>query len=143
MFVADILIDKGGMVVSVGPGETALEAARTLAKYGIGSVLVLAANSDILGILSERDIAHGLAREAGALPDISVGALMTQNVMVCAPGDTLHSVMERMTIGRFRHLPVVDEGRLIGIVSIGDIVKHRLAEQAAEAEALKSYISSA
>lgn len=143
MFVADILKDKGSEVVSIGPEESALAAARVLAKCGIGSVLVLDANRDILGILSERDLAHGLARDAGSVLHRRVRDLMTQDVMVCTPGDTLHSVMERMTHGRFRHLPVVDNGALIGIVSIGDIVKHRLAEQAAEAEALKSYITSA
>jgi len=143
MFVADILKDKGSEVVSIGPEESALAAARLLAKRGIGSVLVLDANRDILGILSERDLAHGLARDAGSVLHRRVRDLMTQDVMVCTPGDTLHSVMERMTHGRFRHLPVVDNGALIGIVSIGDIVKHRLAEQAAEAEALKSYITSA
>jgi len=143
MFVADILKEKGGKVFSIGPDATALEAARLIAKQGIGSLLVLDGTGDILGILSERDLAHGLALSGAMLPTVKVSEMMTQNVMVCTPGDTLHSVMERMTHGRFRHLPVVEKGRLAGVVSIGDIVKHRLAELAGEAEALKSYISSA
>lgn len=141
MFVADILRDKGGEVISVGPGDSALSAARTLSKRGIGSVLVRADNGEILGILSERDLAHGLAREAGAVLHLRVRELMTVDVATCRPGDTLHSVMERMTHGRFRHLPVVENGRLLGIVSIGDVVKNRLAEQAAESEMLKAYIT--
>ncbi|MEQ1888880.1 MAG: CBS domain-containing protein [Alphaproteobacteria bacterium] len=142
MFVADILRDKGGEVISVGPEDSALSAARTLSKRGIGSVLVRAAGGEILGILSERDLVHGLAREAGAVLHCRVRDLMTVDVVTCAPGDTLHSVMEAMTHGRFRHIPVVENGRLLGIVSIGDVVKNRLAETQAEAEALKSYITS-
>ncbi len=142
MFVADILREKGGEVISVGPEDSALSAARMLSKRGVGSVLVRAADGEILGILSERDLTRGLAREAGAVLHCRVRELMTADVVTCMPADTLHSVMERMTHGRFRHLPVVDGGRLIGIVSIGDIVKHRLAELAGEAEALKSYITS-
>ncbi len=141
MFVADILRDKGGEVISVGPEDSALSAARTLSKRGIGSVLVLAGNGEILGILSERDLLHGLANDAGAVLHRRVRDLMTTGVATCQPDDTLHSVMERMTHGRFRHLPVVEGGKLLGIVSIGDVVKNRLAEQAAEAEALKNYIA--
>ncbi len=142
MFVADILREKGGEVISVGPEDSALSAARTLSKRGIGSVLVRAGNGEILGILSERDLLHGLAREAGAVLHCRVRDLMTIDIATCTPRDTLHSVMERMTHGRFRHLPVVEDGKLLGIVSIGDVVKNRLAEQMAEAEALKNYIAS-
>ncbi len=142
MFVSDILRDKGGEVISVGPEDSALSAARILSKRGIGSLLVLAGNGDILGIVSERDLVHGLAREAGAVLHCRVRDLMTVDIVTCTPRDSLHSVMERMTHGRFRHLPVVEDGKLRGIVSIGDVVKNRLAEQAAEAEALKAYIAS-
>ncbi len=142
MFVADILRDKGGEVISVGPEDSALSAARILSKRGIGSVLVRAGNGEILGILSERDVLHGLANDAGAVLHRRVRDLMTADIATCTPGDTLHSVMERMTNGRFRHLPVVENGILLGIVSIGDVVKNLIAEQAAEAEALKNYITS-
>lgn len=142
MFVADILREKGGEVISVGPEDSALSAARTLSKRSIGAVLVQAGNGEILGILSERDLLHGLAREAGAVLHSRVRDLMTRDIETCTPGDTPHSVMERMTRGRFRHLPVVEHGKLLGIVSIGDVVKNRLAEQIAEAEALKNYIAS-
>lgn len=141
MHVAEILRDKGGEVISVGPEDSALSAARTLSKRGIGSVLVRAENGEILGILSERDLVHGLAREAGAVMHLRVRDLMTSDVTTCTPADTLHYVMECMTHGRFRHMPVVENGKLLGIVSIGDVVKNRLAEQMAEAEALKAYIT--
>ena len=142
MFVSGILRDKGGEVISVGPEDSALSAARILSKRGIGSLLVRADNGDILGIVSERDLVHGLAREAGAVLHCRVRDLMTVDIVTCTPRDTLLSVMERMTHGRFRHLPVVENDKLLGIVSIGDVVKFRLAEQAAEAEALKAYIAS-
>ncbi|MDO9460346.1 MAG: CBS domain-containing protein [Alphaproteobacteria bacterium] len=141
MFVADILREKGGEVISVGPEDSALSAARTLSKRGIGSVLVRAANGEILGILSERDLLHGLANDAGAVMHRRVRDLMTRTVETCQPDDTLHSVMGRMTTGRFRHLPVVEQNKLLGIVSIGDVVKNLIAAQAAEAEALKAYIT--
>lgn len=142
MHVADILRDKGNKIISVGPDDSVLLAARALAQHGIGSVMVLKHSGGILGILSERDIAHGLAREAAGVLDCQVRDLMTRNVETCRPDDTLQTVMERMTHGRFRHLPVVEDGELCGIVSIGDVVKNRLAEQIAEAEALKAYITS-
>lgn len=141
MFVADILRSKGGEVISVGPDDSALSAARTLSKRGIGSLLVRAGDGEILGILSERDLVRGLANDAGAVLHRRVRDLMTEAVATCKPTDSLHMVMERMTNGRFRHLPVVDGGRLLGIVSIGDVVKNRIAEQLAETEALKSYIT--
>lgn len=142
MHVADILRDKGSKVIAVRPEDSVLLAARTLAQHGIGSVMVLTEGGGILGILSERDIAHGLARDAAGVLHRRAGDLMTRNVETCMPDDTLHTVMERMTNGRFRHLPVVENGVLRGIVSIGDVVKNRLAEQTAEAEALKAYITS-
>lgn len=141
MFVADILRAKGDSVISIGPEDSALLAATTLSKRGIGSVLVLGANGEILGIISERDLVHGLAKDAGGVLHRRVRDLMTADVETCKPTDTLNSVMERMTNGRFRHLPVVDGGKLRGIVSIGDVVKNRIAEQLAETEALKSYIT--
>lgn len=141
MFVADILRDKGGEVISVGPEDSALSAAMTLSRRGVGSLLVRAGNGEILGILSERDFLHGLARDAGAVMHRRVRELMTGEVETCRPEDTLHSVMARMTHGRFRHLPVVENGKLLGIVSIGDVVKNLIAEHRAEAEALKAYIT--
>ena len=141
MLVADILRDKGGEVISTGPEDSALLAARTLSKRGIGAVLVRAANGEILGILSERDLLHGLAREAGALMHCRVRDLMTTDIEICTPGETLHSLMERMTQRRCRHLPVMENGALLGIVSIGDVVKYLIAGQMAETEALKNYIA--
>ncbi|HAK61779.1 MAG: CBS domain-containing protein [Pseudomonadota bacterium] len=141
MLVADILRDKGGEVISVGPEDSALSAARTLSKRGIGSVLVRAADGEVLGILSERDMLHGLARHAGALMHYRVRDLMTKELETCTPDETLAALMERMTQRRVRHLPVVENGALLGIVSIGDVVKYLIAEQMAETEALKNYIA--
>lgn len=142
MFVSDILKDKGSDVICIGPEDSTLLAATTLSKRGIGSVLVQDTDGVIVGILSERDLVHGLAKNASGVLHRRVRDLMTVNVETCTPQDTLHSVMERMTNGRFRHLPVIENGQLSGIISIGDVVKNRIAEQVAEAEALKNYIIS-
>ena len=142
MIVANILGEKGGEVISVAPDDSALSLARTLSKWRIGAVLVRDTAGGIVGIVSERDLLHSLAQDAAAILHRKVRDLMTEDVVSCAPDDSIQSVMERMTHGRIRHLPVVDGGELRGIVSIGDIVKHRLAEQSAEADALKAYIAS-
>lgn len=141
MLVAGILREKGGEVVSAGPEDSALSAARTLSKRGIGAVLVRAADGEILGIFSERDLLHGLARHAGALLHHQVRDLMTEELETCSPGEPLHKLMVRMTQKRVRHLPVMENGALLGIVSIGDVVKNLIAGQMAETEALKNYIA--
>ena len=142
MIVADILGGKGGDVVTVLPDDSALSLARTLAKWRIGAVLVRDAGGKIVGIVSERDLIHALATDAAAILHRKVQDLMTGEVVTCSSSDSLQSVMEKMTHGRFRHLPVFDGGELRGIVSIGDVVKLRIAEQSAEADALKAYIAS-
>jgi CBS domain-containing protein len=113
-----------------------------LAKWRIGAVLVRNADGKIVGIVSERDLIHALATDAAAILHRKVLDLMTGEVVTCQSLDSLQSVMEKMTHGRFRHLPVIDDGELRGIVSIGDVVKLRIAEQLAEADALKAYIAS-
>lgn len=142
MIVADILGEKGGEVITVSPDDSALSLARTLAKWRIGAVLVRNADGKIVGIVSERDLIHALAKDAAAILHRKVLDLMTGEVVTCRSLDSLQSVMEKMTHGRFRHLPVIDDGELRGIVSIGDVVKLRIAEQLAEADALKAYIVS-
>jgi CBS domain-containing protein len=140
MLVSDILRRKGDKVVAAPPDQTAAEAARLMAREGIGSVLVLAGGS-IAGILSERDIVRTLAEAGPACLDRPVSELMTTHVITCGPEERVDRVMALMTEGRFRHLPVIDEGRLVGIVSIGDVVKSRLEEAQAEVEHLSAYVA--
>ena len=110
MIVADILGEKGGEVITVSPDDSALSLARTLAKWRIGAVLVRNADGKIVGIVSERDLIHALATDAAAILHRKVLDLMTGEVVTCQSLDSLQSVMEKMTHGRFRHLPVIDDG---------------------------------
>ncbi|WP_430395534.1 CBS domain-containing protein [Ferrovibrio sp.] len=141
MNVAMILKDKGGAMISARPGDTVAAACRLLAGHGIGAVLILNPDGAIAGILSERDVVRGLAQYGAGLLERDVDVLMTRNVMVCSPGDTIEDVMHVMTKRRIRHLPVVEEGRLVGMISIGDVVKRRIADTELEAEALRQYIA--
>jgi CBS domain-containing protein len=112
-------------------------------KRGIGALVVLGVHRRVIGILSERDIVRALAqRGADALTE-PVAQVMTRNVSTCSRSETVNSLMDQMTAGKVRHLPVVDEKRLVGIVSIGDVVKHRLTEMQRETEALQEYIQTA
>ncbi|MEL3891419.1 CBS domain-containing protein [Ferrovibrio sp. MS7] len=141
MNVAMILKDKGGAMISARPGDTVAAACRLLAGHGIGAVLILNPDGAIAGILSERDVVRGLAQYGASLLERDVDVLMTRNVMVCSPGDTIEDVMHVMTKRRIRHLPVVEENRLVGMISIGDVVKRRIADTELEAEALRQYIA--
>ncbi len=141
MFVSDILQHKGTRVVAVTPGETLASAIATLSARRIGAVLVLDADKSLVGILSERDILHALARRAGDAFGLRVEEVMTTPVVTCDPDHTVEHVMGLMTEGRFRHLPVVQRGMLMGIVSIGDVVKWRLDETRQETEDLRQYIA--
>jgi CBS domain-containing protein len=143
MTVKAILAAKGGEVVTIDPTTNVAAAAKQMAERRIGALVVTGADRRVVGILSERDIVQALAeRGAGAL-DLPLTEIMTRKVMTCVAGDTISSVMERMTQGKFRHLPVIDQGKLIGIVSIGDVVKHRLEEMEREQSALRDYIQTA
>jgi CBS domain-containing protein len=143
MTVAHILSTKGPEVVTIQPHRTLAEAAQVLAERRIGSVLVTGADRAILGILSERDIVRVIAKEgAGALNE-AVSRFMTTRVVTCTPKADINEIMETMTTGKFRHVPILDEGRLAGIVSIGDVVKHRLHEIESEHQALREYIATA
>ena len=103
-------------------------AAATLAEKSFGALVVSVTGDDIAGILSERDIVRALAREAGGCLTMPVSKLMTENVVTCALADTANSVLQRMTEGRFRHMPVVEDGKMVGLLSIGDVVKARMTE---------------
>ena len=140
MFVSDILSQKGGLVFSVTPGTTVDEVAKQLSVRRIGSVLVLSDQSTVVGIVSERDLVRALATHGAAAMELEIRQIMTRDVVTCHPDDSIDEVMQTMTSGRFRHLPVVHHGELLGLVSIGDVVKARLEETAHEAEALKAYI---
>lgn len=141
MSVASILKHKGSDVVTIRPSDTLHDAARTLAKHRIGAVVVLGGGGDVAGILSERDVVSALARSGTGALDRPVSEYMTGNVVTCTPGETTEDLMEKMTQGRFRHLPVVDGGELRGIISIGDVVKRRIDDAIHEAQSLKEYIA--
>lgn len=141
MTVAAILKDKKPGVISAKPEDSIEAVCQLLADKGIGAVLVLRADGSIAGILSERDIVRGMAMVGADIMQQSADSIMTKNVMVCSSGDTIEDVMHLMTKRRIRHLPVVDGGKLIGMISIGDVVKRRIADTEMEAEALRQYIA--
>ena len=143
MTVASILRHKGSEVVSVEPALTALELARLLAARRIGAVLVRDRSGDIVGIVSERDIVGALGRQGPAALDLTARQLMTADVRTATPHTTVEQAMEMMTSGRFRHLPVLEGGKLVGLVSIGDVVKARISQQEQEVDSLKAYVAGA
>jgi CBS domain-containing protein len=141
MLIAQILAGKGGDVVSTRPDATVADVASLLKARRIGAVVVTDAEGALCGIISERDLARGLADHGADLLQMRVGELMTTAVTTCAPDDGIDKLMQKMTEGRFRHLPVIEDGRMIGIISIGDVVKHRLQELEAETNLLHDYIA--
>ena len=143
MTVSIILAGKGREVVTIEPSASLAEAARLLAEKRIDAALILGADSRLAGIISERDIVRALAaRGADALRE-PVSQSMTRKVETCSEGEVVVNIMERMTVGKFRHMPVVDQGRVVGILSIGDIVKHRLGEMERDSAAMRDYIMTA
>jgi CBS domain-containing protein len=143
MTVRRILRVKGGQIISVAPDATVLEALNVLKQHRIGAVLVMEGKDAIAGVLSERDIVRALPDRGAGLLHMKVSELMTRAVITCAPSDSLDQVMALMTEKRIRHLPVVENKRLLGVISIGDVVKERIAATEHEAEAMKSYITGA
>lgn len=143
MTVARILAAKGSEVVTTQPHRTMSEVVETLASKGIGAIVVTDAHGGVLGIISERDVVRVIARNGLGAMGEAVSRFMTPKVVTATEEQTVTSLMEHMTEGRFRHLPVVREGRLIGLVSIGDVVKMRLEEMESEQEALRNYIATA
>jgi CBS domain-containing protein len=143
MTVKAILAAKGGEVVTIEPTTTLAEAVKLLAARGIGALVVTGADRRVTGIVSERDIVRALAAHGSAALDLPLTEVKTRKVMTCSASDTISSLMERMTQGKFRHLPVIEQGQLDGIVSIGDVVKHRLHEMEREQSALRDYIQTA
>lgn len=137
MRIKDILATKGGRVVTVPPSERIDVLAHRLRAERIGAVIVSGEDETTVGIISERDVVHGLAEFGVELLTMPVSKLMTRHVKSCTPDDSVKDVMQMMTQFRIRHLPVMDEGRLIGIVSIGDVVKNRLEDMGMEANLLR------
>ena len=140
MFVSDILSQKGRLVHTVTPATTADHVARQLSTHRIGSVLVLEEPDMVVGVVSERDLVRAMADHGAGALAMEARQIMTRDVVTCDPDDSIEQVMAMMTRGRFRHLPVVRHGELLGLVSIGDVVKARLAEAQDETDALKAYI---
>lgn len=140
MFVSDILAQKGGLVFTVTMTTTVAEIAQQLATRRIGSVLVMDDGDTVAGIVSERDLVRAMSLNGAEALGFEARHVMTRDVVSCHPDDSIDQVMETMTTGRFRHLPVVDRGELLGLVSIGDVVKARLEEARHETEALRAYI---
>ena len=142
MTVAAMLKFKGPDIVSASPSDTIASAVALLAKMKIGAVVVCDAEGNLVGILSERDIVRGLGEHGTDVMGHTVDSLMTANVKTCTISDTADGLMQRMTEGRFRHMPVLDDGdKLVGVISIGDVVKRRISQLEHETEAMRDYIS--
>jgi CBS domain-containing protein len=145
MLVRQILKSKDGTgsrdsVITITPDRTVAEAAQLLAEKRIGAVVVSSDQETATGIISERDIVRELGRRGTGCLSETVGELMTRDIISCTPEDKADLVLARMTGGRFRHMPVMEDGRMIGLISIGDVVKARLDELSMEQEALKGMI---
>ena len=141
MTVKAILDLKGREVATVRPGETLHNAAKMLTEKKIGAIVITHEDGRIAGILSERDIVGVVARGNGGVLEKPVSSVMTAKVEVCAESNTINQVMEVMTRRRFRHMPVEVDGKLAGIISIGDVVKRRMEEVEREAEQIRNYIA--
>ena len=142
MTVRSILNTKGHQILSVEPDAKMSAAIKLLGEKKIGAVLVMN-QSRIEGILSERDIVRVLGEKGASALDTPVGDVMTRKVVSCRQNDTVAAIMEMMTNGKFRHLPVVEGERVVGLISIGDVVKWRVREYENEQEALRQYIKTA
>jgi len=140
--VSDVLKQKGYRVVTVAPAQTIASVAEILTQNRIGAAPVTNAAGGLIGIISERDVVRGIAHHGSGVLTRSVEQLMTREVKTCAPDDAIVELMAVMTNQRIRHLPVVEGGALCGLVSIGDVVKQRLAEAQLELDELHRYISS-
>jgi len=142
MLVRHILQDKGRNIIVIAHGATMGEAAQLLAEKRIGAVIVTDSGGGLAGILSERDVVRAVAGDGPLALNHNVAAYMTKSVATCRECDTVEDLMEMMTNGRFRHVPVLDDGKaLCGLISIGDVVKTRIAETLSEANSLRDYIS--
>ena len=143
MTVKTILSQKGSDVATIAPTANVADAIKTLCDRKIGALVVTGAGGRIIGIVSERDIVRTFGTHGATALDMPLTEVMTRKVVTCEPADKMSEIMELMTTGKFRHLPVLEEDRLVGIVSIGDVVKMRLAQLEHEQDALRDYIQTA
>lgn len=141
MTVANILKIKGRDIITLAPHRTMADAVRTLSEKRIGAIVIAGGDGGIVGILSERDVVRAIGQDGPDGLTHPISRHMTSKVETARESDSVYEIMERMTVGKFRHIPVVENGRIAGIISIGDVVKHRLAEMEAEARAMRDYIS--
>jgi CBS domain-containing protein len=141
--VRDILTVKGSDIVTIEPTGKVGDAVRKLAERRIGALVVTGAEGRLVGIISERDVVRVLADRGFAALEAPLTEVMTRKVGTCSCNDAISVIMEQMTEGKFRHVPVVEQGKLVGLVSIGDVVKHRLEEMEREQAALRDYIQTA
>ncbi len=142
MLISQVLFAKGDKVFTASPGDSIEAAATRLWARRVGSLVVIDEAGDVVGILSERDVLRAVAEGGGADLGRPVADFMTREVILAGPSDTVDAILARMTDRRIRHLPVCHERKLVGIVSIGDLVKTKMAETEAEAEHLRAYIAS-
>lgn len=138
--VAAILRHKGYQVTTIEPTATIARAVAVLAQYRIGAVLVVDRAEQLLGIVSERDIVRSLAANGAQTLEMTAGQLMTRALQVAYPETTVAEAMAKMTVGRFRHMPVLQRDKLVGLISIGDVVKARIMQQEHEVDSLKAYV---
>lgn len=143
MIVKAILASKGSDVVTIEPTATLAEASKLLAEHRIGAAVVTGAGQRIVGIVSERDIVRALAAHGQNALSLPLTEVMTRKVVSCTCAETISGLMERMTGGKFRHIPVVEDDRMVGIISIGDVVKMRVLEMEHEQNAMRDYIQKA
>ncbi|MFV0368738.1 MAG: CBS domain-containing protein [Hyphomicrobiaceae bacterium] len=141
MNVSSILKVKGSSVATARPDDTLEVIAKRLAEHKIGAIVVVGEGNQVAGIVSERDIIRALSRNSAGALSLAVREVMTKDVMTCNETSTIEQMMSVMTQGRFRHVPVVQDGTLVGIVSIGDVVKHHIAEVEMEVTAMRDYLA--
>lgn len=141
MRVKNILSKKGDQVVRVMTTDTVRTTLLRLKTHNFGALVVSDDGESVDGIISERDLVRAMVDEGRDLLDMVVGDLMTRDVKTCGPEDDIEDVMDTMTNGRFRHMPVLVDGKLVGVVSIGDLVKHRMGELVDETKALREYVT--
>ncbi|MEX1006021.1 MAG: CBS domain-containing protein [Acidimicrobiia bacterium] len=141
MRVKQILSTKGGDVVKVTSTDTIRTTLVRLKSHNYGALVVSDDGEHVTGIISERDLVRAMVEHGTELPEMTVADLMTRNVTTCGPEDDIEDLMDTMTNGRFRHMPVLSDDRLVGVVSIGDLVKHRMRELVDETKALREYVT--
>ncbi len=142
MRISDVLRGKGNLVVTIAPDQNVAALLEALAEHGVGALVVSADGQQVAGIVSERDVVRHLTAQGAGLLDKPVQTIMTSQVHTCQPDTAVHDLMVMMTERRIRHVPVLVDGRMVGIVSIGDVVKHRIGELQAERDHLTAYIQS-